>query len=66
MEKHLLLTEMKIIMNNEEIVKIFVESVILRIPYEEMKRRKLAEKMQVEPKNPEIKSEKNKSNSNQY
>ena len=49
-------------MNNEEIVKIFVESVILRIPYEEMKRRKLAEKMQVEPKNPEIKNEKNKSN----
>ena len=47
-------------MNNEEIVKIFVESVFLRIPYEEMKKRKLGEKLQSKPQNIELKKENSK------
>ena len=48
-------------MNNEEIVKIFVESVFLRIPYEEMKKRILGEKQQEIPQKTEIKKENSKS-----
>ena len=51
-------------MNNEEIVKIFVESVFLRIPYEEMKKRKLAENQQSIPQKTEIKKENSKSKIN--
>ena len=40
-------------MNIEEIVNIFVESVFLRIPYEEMKKRKLEEKEGIKKENPE-------------
>ena len=52
-------------MNNEEIVKIFVESVFLRIPYEEMKKRKLAENQQSIPQKTEIKKENSKSKINE-
>ena len=40
-------------MNNEEIVSIFVESVFLKIPYEEMKKRRLEEKMKENPQIPQ-------------
>ena len=48
-------------MNNEEIVKIFVESVFLRIPYEEMKKRKLGENPKEISQKIEIKKENSKS-----
>ena len=46
-------------MNNEEIVSIFVESVFLKIPYEEMKKRRLEEKIKENPQIPQNINEQN-------
>ena len=51
-------------MNIEEIVNIFVESVFLRIPYEEMKKKKLEEKEGIKQENPEKTNKDNKINEN--